>query len=268
MAALDLKRSLPSPQPVHLPLPLLSVAPLTAIQHIRKMRGLTQAHLMRGSDGHLWVVKFQTNPLHPRVLANEFLATRLGLWLGLSMPQVEVMEVSSWLIAHSPALHIEIGESRIPCGSGLQFASRYAADPACDQLFDHLPKSMFKRVANRQDLVRALAFDKWVGNCDSRQVLFIKRHGRGQGQFYATCIDQGYCFNGGRWSFPFPDLPLMGVYESDHIYRNVTGWNDFEPLLSRIENIPYSDLWRCAAEIPQEWYQYDGQALFRLIGAL
>jgi len=39
----------------------------------------------------------------------------------------------------------------------------------------------------------------------------------------------------------------------------VTGWKDFEPLLSRIEQIKYRDLWRFAAEVPQEWYQYDAR---------
>jgi hypothetical protein len=43
------------------------------------------------------------------VLANEFLATRLGLWLGLPMPQVAVIEVSDWLIANNPDLRIELG---------------------------------------------------------------------------------------------------------------------------------------------------------------
>jgi hypothetical protein len=71
MATLDLKRSSLAPQACTVP------APLSAIQHVRKMRGGTQAHLMRGSDGNLYVVKFQTNPIHPRVLANELLATRL-----------------------------------------------------------------------------------------------------------------------------------------------------------------------------------------------
>src|SRR5437879_2878453 len=119
MATLDLKRSSLAPQACALP------APLSAIQHIRKMRGGTQAHLMRGSDGNLYVVKFQTNPIHPRVLANEFLAARLGFWLGLPMPQVGVIEVSSWLIAHSPALLLKLAESQIPCSGGLQLASRY-----------------------------------------------------------------------------------------------------------------------------------------------
>ncbi len=180
------------------------------------------------------------------------------------MPQVSVMEVSGWLIAHTPALSIQFRDSRIPCSSGLQFASRYAAGPDCDQVLEDLPKTVFRRVANGQDLVRVLAFDKWVGNCDSRQVLFIKKHG--QKQFHATFIDHGYCFDAGRWAFP--DLPLMGTYQHDYIYSSVTGWKSFEPLLSRIENIHYADLWRCAAEIPQEWYQYNGQALFRLIGTL
>src|SRR5690349_18717496 len=117
MATPDLKRSSPSLQACGVSaIPV----PLAAIQHIHKMRGATQAHLMRGSDGNLYVVKFQSNPVHPRVLANEFLATRLGLWFGLPMSHVGVIEVSSWLIAHSPALLMELAESRIPCSSGLQ----------------------------------------------------------------------------------------------------------------------------------------------------
>ncbi len=46
---------------------------------------------MRASDGELYAVKFQNNPDRSRALASEFLATRLGLWLGLPMAQVEVI---------------------------------------------------------------------------------------------------------------------------------------------------------------------------------
>jgi hypothetical protein len=258
MATLDVKRSIRSAQPCRLSFPL------SAVQHIRRMRGGAQAHLMRASDGRFYVTKFQNNPLHPRVLANELLATRLGLWFGLPMPQPEVIEVSGWLIAHNPALRIEIAESRIPCSSGLQLASRYVADPERDQVFDHLPKSAFKKIVNRQDLVRVLAFDKWVGNCDSRQAVFSKR--TKQSQFEVTFIDQGYCFNAGQWTFP--DLPLMGTYERDHVYRSVTGWDSFEPVLSHIEEIDYANLWRFAAEVPQEWYQYDAQSLCQLVDTL
>ena len=37
---------------------------------------------MRAADGHFYVVKFQNNPQHLRVLANELLATRLAEKIG------------------------------------------------------------------------------------------------------------------------------------------------------------------------------------------
>jgi hypothetical protein len=33
--------------------------PTEAVQHVRRMRGGAQAHLMRARDGHFYVVKFQ-----------------------------------------------------------------------------------------------------------------------------------------------------------------------------------------------------------------
>ncbi len=49
-----------------------------AVQHIRRMRGGAQGQLMLGADGHIYVVKFQNNPQHMRVLANELLALAAG----------------------------------------------------------------------------------------------------------------------------------------------------------------------------------------------
>ena len=53
-----------------------------AVQAIRRMRGGAQSQLMLGADGKLWVVKFQNNPQHLRVLANELIATRLAEAVG------------------------------------------------------------------------------------------------------------------------------------------------------------------------------------------
>lgn len=73
---------------------------ISAVQHLHSLRGGAQSHLLRASDGACYVTKFQNNPQHIRVLANEMLATNLGLALGLPMPRVEVIEVSDWLIEH------------------------------------------------------------------------------------------------------------------------------------------------------------------------
>src|SRR2546430_4909697 len=71
--------------------------PIYAIQHIRKMRGGAQAHLLRASDNHFYVTKFQNNAQDVRILANEYLATKHGQALGLPMPEVRIIGVSEWL---------------------------------------------------------------------------------------------------------------------------------------------------------------------------
>ena len=48
--------------------------PLTAVRHVRKMRGGAQAHLLEADDGNWYVVKFRNNPQHHRVLVNELLS--------------------------------------------------------------------------------------------------------------------------------------------------------------------------------------------------
>lgn len=240
-------------------------SPLSAVQHVRRLNGGTQAHLMRATDERLYIVKFQNNPHQVRALASEFLASRLGSWLGLPMPQVQVIEVSTWLIAHTPELRIEMPEMIARCSSGLQLASRYIADPEQESGFDHLPRKLFEQVHNPNDFAQVLAFDKWTGNCDGRQAVFTRR-GTKPTRYHTTFIDQHYCFNGSHWSFP--DAPFMGTCVRDSVYRNVTSWESFEPVLSRIEQINHNALWILALQIPQEWYQYNAGALSNLIETL
>ena len=82
--------------------------PIQAVQHIRRMRGGAQSHLMRCADGHYYVVKFQNNPQHTRVLVNDWLGTRLAEMIGLPVPVVDVVDVNPWLIEHTPDLRIEL----------------------------------------------------------------------------------------------------------------------------------------------------------------
>ena len=43
------------------------------------------------------------------------------------------------------------------------------------------------------------------------------------------------------------------------------GWEAFEPALSRAEEMDAHTIWRCAAEIPEEWYEGDRDGLNRLV---
>jgi hypothetical protein len=111
---------------------------ISAVQHLCPLRGGAQAHLLTASDGNGYVTKFQNNPQHIRVLANEMLATNLGLALGLPMPQVVVMEVSERLIEHTPGLRIQLAGSQIACRSGKQLGSQYTGGRQC-RSHDGLP---------------------------------------------------------------------------------------------------------------------------------
>ncbi len=101
-----------------------------AVQHIRRMRGGAQGQLMLGADGHVYVVKFQNNPQHMRVLANEFLASRLAAAAGLTAPEMELVEVSSWLVENTPELEIDLGRDAgaMPGGIAVRVAVCGRAD--------------------------------------------------------------------------------------------------------------------------------------------
>jgi hypothetical protein len=175
------------------------------------------------------------------------------------------MEVSEWLIENTPELKIDLSPQSVPCASGLQFASRYVGDPEEDRVFDYLPDSMFHRIGNSDDFSRVLVFDKWTGNSDGRQAVFVNRMDDRK-KYEVMFIDQGYCFNAGEWNFP--DLPLRGAYARSSVYESVTGWQSFEPILSEVEHIEIDELQRIAAEIPTEWYEHDSEAITLLIEAL
>ena len=66
----------------------------------------------------------------------------------------------------------------------------------------------------------------------------------------------------------FPDSPLRGAYANNCVYEGVMGWEAFEPALSRAEEMDAHTIWRCAADIPEEWYEGDRDGLDRLVEAL
>jgi hypothetical protein len=228
------------------------------------MRGGAQSQLMLGADSNLWVVKFQNNPQHLRVLANELVATRLAQSAGLTVPPTDIVEVTPWLIDHSPGMVVELphGKSK-PYTPGLQFGSRFLGGLP-GQVVDYLPEPQLEEVRNVHEFAGMLALDKWTGNCNGRQAVFDRRPR--ERRYRATFIDQGFCFNAGEWTFP--DSPLRGVYARNSVYARVTGWQSFEPWLTRMEEMPPVALWSIAEIVPPEWYSGDTSALERLMEKL
>ncbi len=236
-----------------------------AVQTIRRMRGGAQSQLMLGADGALWVVKFRNNPQGERVLANELLATRIAEAVGLAVPKSDVVEVSEWLTLNSPEMQLDLGRGvRARCEAGLQFGSRFVGGLMPGQVVDYLPEAQLQDVRNLGEFAGMLAVDKWTGNCNGRQAVF-ERKAR-ERKYRAIFIDQGFCFNAGEWSFP--DVPLRGVFPRNLVYAQITGWESFEPWLSRIEAFRGETLGTIAEEVPPVWYGGDPGALEGLLQQL
>lgn len=235
-----------------------------AVQQIRRMRGGAQGHLMLGADGNPYVVKFQNNPQHRRVLANEFLASRLAAAAGLSVPEVDLVEVTPWLIEHTPQLEIDLGRRREKCLPGLQFGSRFVGGMMPGQVVDYLPEEQLLEVKNLPEFLGILALDKWTGNANGRQAVFVRK--QRERRYKAVFIDYGHCFHCGEWRYE--DAPLRGVYPRNLVYREVTGWESFSPWLERLETMPEETVWAAANEVPPEWYGGDLSEMEALVERL
>jgi hypothetical protein len=228
------------------------------------MRGGAQGQLMLGANGQIYVVKFQNNPQHTRVLANEFLASKLATAAGLTAPEAELVEVSSWLVDNTPELEIDLGRKRVRCQPGLQFGSRFVGGLMPGQVVDYLPEEQMAEVRNLGEFAGVLALDKWTGNANGRQAVFARK--QRERRYRAVFIDYGYCFHAGEWTFE--DIPLRGVYYRNDVYRQISGWESFEPWLTRLETMAADTVWAAACEVPPEWYGGDLSEMEALVEKL
>jgi hypothetical protein len=246
-----------------------------ALEHVRRMRGGAQAQMMRCDDEAYYIVKFQNNPQHLRILANEMLATRLAARLGLCVPQAEVVEVRPEIIADTPDLVIQLGLGRKPCAAGKQFGSQFPGHPARLAVHDFLPEEQLVRVRNLTDFLGVLVFDKWTCNTNGRQAIFSRetsgeerialpgagistgaitanpataRSGTGAGpeagqgsdatvSYVASYVTMmiDFGFCFNAGEWDFPDAPLRGLYTRHRVYESVFGMEAFEPWLARLE---------------------------------
>jgi hypothetical protein len=225
-----------------------------AIEHIRGMRGGSQAHLMKCSDGRFYVVKFANNPQNAKILTNELLASQIATYLKLPVPHCAIVDVPAELIERTKELVIVTHRHKTPCQVGRAFGSRYIP---LSSRWDTSLKSMttadlVSNIENYRDFMGMLVFDKWTGNTDGRQVVFVKRRDR----FRAFMIDNGFCFNAGDWNFP--DSPIRGLFANREVYSETNSIEQFGPWLNLVEeDFNGSILRKFATQIPKEWIDID-----------
>ena len=247
--------------------------PLTAVRHVRKMRGGAQSHLLEADDGCWYVVKFRNNPQHPRILVNELISSVLLGYLKIAAPETALIQVSSEFLAANPEIHLKLGTRMLAVEPGWHFGSRYPGDPARLAVYDFLPDALLPQVANLADFRAILVFDKWVGNADGRQSVFyramVRQSERAPGAkagFVAHMIDHGFAFNGPHWEFT--DSALQGLYARRLVYESVRSLDDFQPWLEQVVHFPEEVIDQAWKSIPANWIAGEEDALAELLERL
>ena len=248
--------------------------PLTAVRHVRKMRGGAQSHLLEADDGCWYVVKFRNNPQHRRILVNELLSSVFLGYLKISVPETALIRVTAEFLAANPQLHLNLGAQRIPIEPGWHFGSQFPGDPNRVAVYDYLPDALLPQVANLDDFRAILVFDKWVANADGRQSIFHRalvhrsedRAPASRPGFVARMIDHGFAFNGPHWDFP--ESPLQGLYHRQVVYESVRSLNDFRPWLDQVVHFPEEVIDQAWKRIPPDWIDGEEDQLAQLLDRL
>ncbi|HTA41696.1 MAG TPA: HipA family kinase [Bryobacteraceae bacterium] len=250
--------------------------PVNASRFIRKMRGGAQAHLLEADDGNYYIVKFQNNPQHRRILINELVAAGILAHLQIASPEYQIVNLSRDFLKDNPEVSLQTGTRTQSIEPGWHFGSRHPGNPDTLTIYDFIPDALLNQVANAEQFLAVLAFDRWVANADGRQSIFFRaqlhdwlaRPGvppRKLG-FVVLMIDHGFAFNGPHWELP--DSAITGLYARRIVYQAVRSLDDFQPWLDRIANFPEEVFDKVLRQIPPQWIRDDVDPLEHLFDSL
>lgn len=216
---------------------------------VRRMSGRSQAHLIKGHDGRLYVTKFQDNPQGNRTLVNEWIGHFILERLLIPTPGMRILQLtqdcSPW-----PAFIFADGRRRtVSPGRHLGFEVPVNLDKVA--LFDFLPLKMLSKVSNLEDFGAIYVADRWLSHQDSRQALFYANPGGSSRRLRAVFIDNGYLLGGPQWTFS--DSHLHGIYGAREVYSFLNMPDACERTIHAIQEIDLDELRTFCHDLPNEW---------------
>jgi hypothetical protein len=226
---------------------------------ISRLAGGSQAQLVKADNGKYYVVKFIDNPQGPRIPINELIAGRIMHALGLRTPFPVVLDYAGDLDLHYPVYN-KPGGDKISRGSGI--ATEYVVEPR-QKVYENdaseQDPGFLDKVNNLGEFVKALVVDKWLGNADSRQVVFHKDQ-NGEG-YVVTLIDNAFSFGASQWEFgEDSDNIYDGLYYRTRVYRDVQSMDDFAPMIAKIRKLDPEFIRETFRQIPPEYVRHASEA--------
>lgn len=224
---------------------------LIAMKHFGNVGvGATLPQLFRANDRNFYVVKLQNNQLGSKVLANEFLAAKLGEILGLCFPAGRSIQIEKETIRQSWKLR-ELG-----IAAGRHFASQYLNHT------EYLCENNLLKATNITEMAGTLLFDYMFHNADrtnNKKNLLLRKEETGY-KIYA--IDNSHLFRSARWTVDHLNniARIIRVYcrcSYGLLLRNWLSPVDFLPYVKKVQEISYKTIQKVVAEIPEEWLPDD-----------
>jgi len=227
------------------------IAVIRAKTLIRKMHGGSQGILIRGDDDELYVVKCNNNPQGPNLLANEMLGSEMLHSVGLPTPKWKAILITDEFLHHNQSLRFECSSGLGSIYSGIHFGTRFVGQIEGTEVYDFLPSSFCRRIANAADFLGIYIFDVWANHHDHRQAVYSCRSE--DPAIDAHFIDNGHLFGGPYWSTDEKYGAAMCLDQS--LYTTPWHENVINEWISRFEILIPQNLYRVVKRIPKDWYK-------------
>jgi len=241
---------------------------ILATEFVCMLNGASSSALFKCSDGFSYVVKPQRPPSANDNPGAAFFFRNLARSVELPVPEVKIVQVDQPLIDNSPELsrsavrpwlaarphtvtwHVHGGKRWV---SGLHLGSRYLLEPGQGVIIDYLPETMLSRVRNLDAFAGILVIDLWTNMTNPRRATFWKSASE---QLYRVAFLD---LRARLLATPFRgvectlDPTRVGLYAHAAVYQQITGWSNFEPVLTKVEGISNEDLESILSQIPSSW---------------
>jgi hypothetical protein len=220
---------------------------LIAMKHFGNVGvGVTSPQLFRANDRHFYVVKLQNNRLGSKVLANEFIAAKMGEIMGLCFPASNTILITEETIGESPGL------LTLDVAPGRHFASLYLNHT------EYVGKNNMHQAANIVEMAGILLFDCMFHNSDRtnnwKNLLLRKEDAR----YKIYGIDNSHLFKSARWTSAHLNsmsrvIKLYHRYCYGLLLRDWLSPSDFSPYLEKVREISSEQIKDVVVQIPEEW---------------
>ncbi|MFC4768693.1 HipA family kinase [Effusibacillus consociatus] len=203
--------------------------------------------------GETFVVKFMQNPEGVRVLANEFICSKLAEMLQLPIPTPAIIEVRQTFIEdHGNEVANHVGES---ITAGNHFGTK-----RLKKAYQVTSAEMLHMAKNIHVVPEILLFDHWIHNSDRDRnggnLLFDAV------RMEVVIIDHTHAFDlGPLWNATQLKQRLNDQFSifdtSGYVYKKlvpyIRGNRPFHSILDKMSRLTRDDLWNIIKSVPEEW---------------